>query len=172
MKPIFLIGLPGSGKSTFGKSLASALNLNHVDLDQLIESKNNKSINALFEIHGEAYFREIERNALQELLDKSSTDILSCGGGTPCFYDNMSRMNAAGLTVFLDIPVATIVKRVATNHDRPLLKKKNLEKTITQMRVERIQYYNQAQIIFSEPGNQAKQVLEIQSYLKIQSKGK
>ena len=172
MKPIFLIGLPGSGKSTFGKSLASVLNLNHVDLDQLIESKNNKSINALFEIHGEAYFREIERNALQELLDKSSTDILSCGGGTPCFYDNMSRMNAAGLTVFLDIPVATIVKRVATNHDRPLLKKKNLEKTITQMRVERIQYYNQAQIIFSEPGNQAKQVLEIQSYLKIQSKGK
>ena len=129
-------------------------------------------INALFEIHGEAYFREIERNALQELLDKSSTDILSCGGGTPCFYDNMSRMNAAGLTVFLDIPVATIVKRVATNHDRPLLKKKNLEKTITQMRVERIQYYNQAQIIFSESGNQVKQVLEIQSYLKIQSKGK
>jgi shikimate kinase len=172
MKPIFLIGLPGSGKSTFGKSLASVLNLNHVDLDQLIESKNNKSINALFEIHGEAYFREIERNALKELLDKSSTDILSCGGGTPCFYDNMSRMKAAGLTVFLDIPVATIVKRVATNHDRPLLKKKNLEKTITQMRVERIQYYNQAQIIFSEPGNQAKQVLEIQSYLKIQSKGK
>ena len=84
----------------------------------------------------------------------------------------MSRMNAAGLTVFLDIPVAIIVKRVATNHDRPLLKNKNLEKTITQMRVERIQYYNQAQIIFSEPGNQAKQVLEIQSYLKIQSKGK
>jgi shikimate kinase len=167
MKPIFLIGLPGSGKSTFGKSLASVLNLNHVDLDQLIESKNNKSINALFEIHGEAYFREIERNALQELLDKSSTDILSCGGGTPCFYDNMSRMNAAGLTVFLDIPVATIVERVATNHARPLLKKKNLEKTITQMRVERIQYYNQAQIIFSEPGNQAKQVLEIQSNLKI-----
>ena len=128
MKPIFLIGLPGSGKSTFGKSLASALNLNHVDLDQLIESKNNKSINALFEIHGEAYFREIERNALQELLDKSSTDILSCGGGTPCFYDNMSRMNAAGLTVFLDIPVATIVKRVATNHDRPLLKKQEFRK--------------------------------------------
>ena len=172
MKPIFLIGLPGSGKSTFGKSLASALNLNHVDLDQLIESKNNKSINALFEIHGEAYFREIERNALQELLDKSSTDILSCGGGTPCFYDNMSRMNAAGLTVFLDIPVATIVKRVATNHDRPLLKKKNLEKTITQMRVERIQYYNQAQFVFGDPGNQAEQVLEIQAFLKIQAQGK
>ena len=172
MKPIFLIGLPGSGKSTFGKSLASALNLNHVDLDQLIESKNNKSINALFEIHGEAYFREIERNALKELLDKSSTDILSCGGGTPCFYDNMSRMKAAGLTVFLDIPVATIVKRVATNHDRPLLKKKNLEKTITQMRVERIQYYNQAQFVFGDPGNQAEQVLEIQAFLKIQAQGK
>jgi shikimate kinase len=172
MKPIFLIGLPGSGKSTFGKSLASELNLNHVDLDQLIESKNNKSIDALFEIHGEAYFREIERNTLQELLEKSSSDILSCGGGTPCFYDNMSRMNAAGLTVFLDIPVATIVKRVAINHNRPLLKNKNLKKTITQMRIERIQYYNQAQIIFSEPGNQAKQVLEIQSYLKIQPKGK
>ena len=115
MKPIFLIGLPGSGKSIFGKSLAAALDLNHVDLDQVIESKTNKSIDALFEIHGEAYFREIEKNALQELLEKSSTDILSCGGGTPCFYDNMSRMNAAGLTVFLDIPVATIVKRVAKN---------------------------------------------------------
>ena len=61
MKPIFLIGLPGSGKSIFGKSLAAALDLNHVDLDQVIESKTNKSIDALFEIHGEAYFREIEK---------------------------------------------------------------------------------------------------------------
>ena len=168
MKPIFLIGLPGSGKSTFGKSLASALNLNHVDLDQLIESKNNKSINALFEIYGEAYFREIERNALQELLEKSSSDILSCGGGTPCFYDNMSRMNAAGLTIFLDIPVATIVKRVVDNHDRPLLKKKNLEKTIIQLRGERIKYYHQAKLIFDETHTLAEAVEEIQPYLKIQ----
>ena len=128
MKPIFLIGLPGSGKSIFGKSLAAALDLNHVDLDQVIESKTNKSIDALFEIHGEAYFREIEKNALQELLEKSSTDILSCGGGTPCFYDNMSRMNVAGLTIFLDIPVSTIVKRIAENHDRPLLKNKEFRK--------------------------------------------
>jgi shikimate kinase len=81
-------------------------------------------------------------------------------------------MNTAGLTVFLDIRVSTIIKRLAKNHDRPLLKNKNLEKTITQMRVERIQYYNQAQIIFGESRNQAKQVLEIQSYLKIKSKGK
>ena len=80
-------------------------------------------------------------------------------------------MNTAGLTVFLDIRVGT-KKRLTKNHDRPLLKNKNLEKTITQMRVERIQYYNQAQIIFGESGNQAKQVLEIQSYLKIKSKGK
>ena len=172
MKPIFLIGLPGSGKSIFGKSLAAALDLNHVDLDQVIEAKANKSIAAIFEASGEAYFREIERNTLQRLLEEPHAEIISCGGGTPCFYDNMSRMNAAGLTVFLDIPVATIVKRVAKNHDRPLLKKKNLEKTITQMRVERIQYYNQAQFVFGDPGNQAEQVLEIQAFLKIQAQGK
>ena len=172
MKPIFLIGLPGSGKSTFGKSLATALDLNHVDLDPVIEAKANKSIAAIFEAPGEAYFREIERNTLQRLLEEPHAKIISCGGGTPCFYDNMSRMNAAGLTVFLDIPVATIVKRVAKNHDRPLLKNKNLEKTITQMRVERIQYYNQAQIVFGEPGNLAEQVLEIQAFLKIQAQGK
>ncbi|MDA9905704.1 shikimate kinase [Cyclobacteriaceae bacterium] len=171
MKPIFLIGLPGSGKSIFGKSLAATLDLNHVDLDQVIESKTNKSIDALFEIHGEAYFREIEKNALQELLEKSSTDILSCGGGTPCFYDNMSRMNVAGLTIFLDIPVSTIVKRIAENHDRPLLKNKNLEKKITQLRVERLQYYHQAQLIFNETHDPIESVGEIQSFLKIQSKG-
>ena len=112
MKNIFLIGLPASGKSTFGKSIADALSLNHIDLDRVIEAKTNKSISNIFKLYGEKYFREIERDALCELLDRSSNDIISCGGGTPCFYDNMNRMNAVGLTIFLDIPVAVIIKRV------------------------------------------------------------
>jgi|TARA_B110000046_G_scaffold185663_1_gene228423 shikimate kinase len=171
MKPIFLIGLPGSGKSTFGKSIAAALDLKHIDLDKVIESRVNKSIDGIFKTFGETYFREIERNALQELLDKPSTDIISCGGGTPCFYENMGRMNAAGLTVFLDVPVVTIVKRVSENNDRPLLKNKNLEKTITKLRVERLPYYRQAQLIFNETHHLVESVEKIQSFLKIQSKG-
>tara|TARA_X000001036_G_C20693308_1_gene810277 strand:- start:8498 stop:9007 length:510 start_codon:yes stop_codon:yes gene_type:complete len=168
LKNIFLIGLPGSGKSTFGKSLASELDINHIDLDQVIESKAKKSITDIFKAHGETYFREIERKTLQEFLEEPQAEIISCGGGTPCFYDNMSRMNAAGLTIFLDIPVATIVKRVVDNHDRPLLKKKNLEKTIIQLRGERIKYYHQAKLIFDETHTLAEAVEEIQPYLKIQ----
>jgi shikimate kinase len=137
----------------------------------VIESRVNKSIDGIFKTFGETYFREIERNALQELLDKPSTDIISCGGGTPCFYENMGRMNAAGLTVFLDVPVVTIVKRVSENNDRPLLKNKNLEKTITKLRVERLPYYRQAQLIFNETHHLVESVEKIQSFLKIQSKG-
>ena len=85
MKNIFLIGLPASGKSTFGKSIAEVLSLNHVDLDQAIEAKTNKSISAIFKLYGEKYFREIERDILNWLLDRSNTDIISCGGGTLVF---------------------------------------------------------------------------------------
>ena len=169
MKNIFLIGLPASGKSTFGKSIADALNLNHVDLDQVIEANTNKSISTIFKLYGEKYFREIERDTLSELFDRSNTYIISCGGGTPCFYDNMSRMNAVGLTIFLDIAVAVIVKRVVQNHDRPLLKEKNLEKTIIRLRSERIKYYQQANIIFNESHALKEIVKKIQIYLKIKS---
>ena len=169
MKNIFLIGLPASGKSTFGKSIADALSLNHVDLDQVIEAKTNKSISTIFKLYGEKYFREIERDALRGLLDRSSTDIISCGGGTPCFYDNMNRMNAVGLTIFLDTPVAVIVKRAIDNHNRPLLKEKNLEETIIQLRTERIKYYQQANLIFNESKSLEEIIKKIQIYLKIES---
>ena len=169
MKNIFLIGLPASGKSTYGKSIADVLSLNHVDLDQVIEAKTNKSISTIFKLYGEKYFREIERDALHGLLDRSSTDIISCGGGTPCFYDNMNRMNAVGLTIFLDIPVAVIIKRVVDNHDRPLLKEKNLEKKIIQLRSDRIKIYQQANLIFNEYHDLAEIVKKIQIYLKIES---
>ena len=169
MKNIFLIGLPASGKSTFGKSIADALSLNHIDLDWVIEAKTNKSVSNIFKLYGEKYFREIERDALHGLLDRSNIVIISCGGGTPCFYDNMSRMNAAGLTIFLDIPVAVIIKRVVDNHDRPLLKAKNLEETITQLRTERIKYYQQANLIFNESEAIEEIVKKVQIYLKIES---
>ena len=169
MKNIFLIGLPASGKSTFGKSIADALNLNHVDLDKVIEANTNKSISTIFKLYGEKYFREIERDILHRLLDGSNTDIISCGGGTPCFYDNMNRMNAVGITIFLDIAVDVIVKRVKETHDRPLLKMKNLEETIIQLRSERIKYYQQANLIFNESHPVAEIVKKIQIYLKIKS---
>ena len=169
MKNIFLIGLPASGKSTFGKSIADALNLNHVDLDQVIEANTNKSISTIFKLYGEKYFREIERDALSKLFDRSNTYIISCGGGTPCFYDNMNRMNAVGITIFLDIAVDVIVKRVKETHDRPLLKMKNLEETIIQLRSERIKYYQQANLIFNESHPVAEIVKKIQIYLKIKS---
>ena len=169
MKNIFLIGLPASGKSTFGKSIAEALGLKHVDLDQAIEAKTNKSISAIFKLYGEKYFREIERDILHGLLDRSNTEIISCGGGTPCFYDNMSRMNAEGLTIFLDIPVDVIVKQAVENHNRPLLKDKNLEETLMQLRSERIKYYQQANLIINETHAIEEIIKKIQIYLKIES---
>ena len=100
MKRIIIIGYMGSGKTTVGRALAKELNLTFYDLDWYIESRMRKTVKQLFDEMGEEGFRKIEHNMLHEVAEFEDT-VISCGGGTPCFFDNMDYMNRQGETVYL-----------------------------------------------------------------------
>ena len=124
--PIFLIGYMASGKTTLGRALAAATGRRFIDLDEYIEASAGKTISQIFAEDGESHFRETESRSLVELIDNPdrSNLIIACGGGTPCFGDNMSMMNGAGLTVWLTAPIEVIVRRlVAERSARPLVSK-------------------------------------------------
>ncbi|MGC9373511.1 MAG: shikimate kinase [Bacteroidales bacterium] len=128
MMRIFLIGFMASGKSTIGKKLAHKLNLPFVDLDTYIEKKFNTTIRFLMYEKGQEEFRVIEKEALSEVIEKYKDAIISTGGGTPCFFDNMERMRKNGTTIYLEIDVPTLVNRLLyAKNDRPLIWGKSKE---------------------------------------------
>lgn len=100
MTRIILIGYMGAGKTTIGKALAKDLGLMFYDLDWYIESRMRKTVAQIFKERGEEGFREIERNMLHEVAEFENV-VISCGGGTPCFFDNMEYMNLQGQTLYL-----------------------------------------------------------------------
>ncbi|MDW3212296.1 MAG: shikimate kinase [Reichenbachiella sp.] len=119
---IFLVGMPGSGKSSLGKQLAEKLNRNFFDLDAEIERMAGWVIPDIFEQVGEDYFRELENSVLLMLIRLNEPAVIATGGGAPCFYDNMDQMNSAGATIFIDTPMDTIVERVKKEKStRPLV---------------------------------------------------
>lgn len=121
MKPLFIIGYMGCGKTTFGKSLAEATGLCFIDLDHFIEKRYASTIPEIFAKHGEDGFRKIERDMLIEVSSSENT-IISCGGGTPCFFDNMDIMNNRGTTLWLQTTEECLYNRLTLlRHTRPLL---------------------------------------------------
>ncbi|WP_420582483.1 shikimate kinase [Reichenbachiella sp.] len=119
---IFLVGMPGSGKSTLGKQLAEQLGRNFFDLDAEIERMAGWVIPDIFEQVGEDYFRELENSVLLMLIRLNEPAVIATGGGAPCFYDNMDQMNTAGATIFIDTPMDTIIERVKKEKSaRPLV---------------------------------------------------
>ena len=127
---IFLTGLMGSGKSYWGRQLAAHFRRPFLDLDKGIEMAERKSIADIFALHGEAYFRQAERNTLLSLMHYPKF-VMSCGGGTPCFFDNMNAMKQAGVVIWLNPPLATLAQRLLPGHlKRPLIKSARSEEDI------------------------------------------
>lgn len=122
-KPIFLIGYMASGKTTLGEALAASTGRRFVDLDRYIEQSSGKTVSRIFAEHGEHSFRDMETKALAALAgDCDDGLIIACGGGTPCFGDNMDIMNAAGVTVWLVAPTEVIIRRLLLDRaNRPLV---------------------------------------------------
>ena len=150
---IFLIGLPGSGKTTLGKSLAERLKLPFLDLDTELEKSEGQPIKAIFANRGENYFREIESSLLNAYCGEAEDFVMPTGGGTPCFNKNMEAMNKAGQSIFLDVTAAEIASRLKKTNlsDRPLLSGLNqeqLEAKIESLRLERISFYKMASFTF------------------------
>ena len=118
----FLLGMMGSGKSTLGRSLAAEIGIPFIDLDEAVVSYIGQTIPEVFESRGEDEFRRIESLILQQFCLSQDSFVMATGGGTPCFGDNLETMKHAGKTVFLDVPVQTLVTRLATNKSgRPLI---------------------------------------------------
>ncbi len=145
MPKIFLIGMPGSGKSTIGKKLASQLNYSFLDFDGEIERNEGATIKAIFELKGEPYFRQIEAQVLSKVSDIEKNIVIATGGGTPCFYNGIQLMNLSGITVFIDVSTQVLKERLASDIDRPLLQK-DVTKKIQELYDERIAKYSKARI--------------------------
>lgn len=165
MKPlVFLVGFMGAGKTTLGKKLANKLQLPVFDLDTYIESKAGKSIAKIFAQDGEATFRTMESNYLGSLIEETNTTgaILSLGGGTPCFNNNMEIILKSGVAVYLNPPIGVTLSRIEnTGNTRPLIANKSKEELrvyVENVLAERSKYYAQAQITFDSSKSSASDV--------------
>lgn len=151
---IYLIGMPGSGKTTLGKKLASKLMLEFVDLDEEIEKREQKAIPEIFSQQGEDYFRLVESTLLHEWAASSKTFVMSTGGGAPCFHKGIEVINNTGISIFLDVSVAKLAKRVAEQTNRPLLHAQGNDELIEKLqklRLSRIPFYQQARFSVTNP---------------------
>ncbi len=147
MRRIIIIGYMGAGKTTVGKALSKELNIPFYDLDWYIESRMRKTVPQIFAERGEEGFRKIEHNMLHEVAEFEDV-IISCGGGTPCFYDNMEYMNAQGDTVYLKASPEVLYGHLKIGKtERPLLKNKTpeeMQEYIREQLDKREEYYLQA----------------------------
>ena len=149
---IFLIGYMGAGKTTLGRALAKELKIAFIDLDNYIEERLCKSISQIFAEKGEEGFREIERRMLHEAGEFENV-VISTGGGTPCFFDNIEYMNRQGATVFLDVPVERLFIRLSiARKKRPLIMGKSDEELrcfIAEQLAKRLPHYSKAKQRFT-----------------------
>ena len=147
MRRIVLIGYMGSGKTTVGRALAKELQLPFYDLDWYIENRMRKKVSQIFAEQGEEGFRRIERNMLHEVAEFEDV-VISCGGGTPCFFDNMDYMNSQAQVVWLRCEPEVLHKHLLMGKgDRPLLKGKNPDELLVFIREQlayREQFYAKA----------------------------
>jgi shikimate kinase len=171
LSKIFLVGLPGAGKSHFASILASRMNYQSLDLDQMIVEHEKKSIHQIFKDSGEEYFRVIEQKMLNETFQKSKV-VVATGGGTPCFFNNMEMMNQRGITIFLDTPIAHIHARIKNDQERPLLQSENLNAKLHQLYRERVSFYRKGKLILKNtPTDDFAELLHRIQALENQSKG-
>lgn len=151
MKSIIIIGYMGAGKTTVGKALAKELGVMFYDLDWYIETRMHKTVKEIFDEKGEEGFRFIEHNMLHEVAEFENV-VVSCGGGTPCFFDNMDYMNQLGTTVYLKATPETLYAHLQMGKGvRPLLLNKTPEEVetfIKEQLKQREPFYLKAQHIF------------------------
>ena len=134
MRRIILIGYMGAGKTTVGKALSKELGIIFYDLDWYIENRMRKSVSQIFAERGEEGFRKMEHNMLHEVAEFEDV-IISCGGGTPCFFDNMDYLNQQGQVVYLKADPEVLYKHLMmAKVERPLIKGKSHDELLAFIR--------------------------------------
>lgn len=151
MRRVFLVGYMGAGKTTVGRLLAKRAGLTFIDLDHYIEGRYHKAVPAIFAEKGEEAFRDMERRMLHEVAEFEDV-LISTGGGSPCFFDNMAFMNTHGTTVYLKVSVEELANRLEVcKQNRPVLKNRSGEELrafIRENLEKRLPFYSQASVIF------------------------
>jgi len=148
---ISLVGYMGSGKSHISKILSEKINFRLIDLDKEISRRNKLTIPEIFDKKGEIYFRKLEREMLEEILATQENLVLSLGGGTPVYYNNMEIINSNSKSIFLRASIATLSERISKQKEkRPLIANisdENLPEFIAKHLFERNEFYGKAQFI-------------------------
>jgi shikimate kinase len=164
---VVLIGYMASGKSTLGRILAAKLNYRFIDLDEYIEEKENKLIKDIFKSKGEIYFRALETETLKKLLSEKDNIILSLGGGTPCYSNNMETILSANnvTSIYLKASIPTLINRLkGEKGKRPLIAHIETDDLLAEFigkhLFERSQFYNEAQITVSTDNKKALDIIE------------
>ena len=147
---IFLVGMPGVGKSYWGKKLAEHYGLSFTDLDEYIGSNEGKTIPQLIGEGSEELFRDLENKYLIRLINNTDSKVvIACGGGTPCFSDNMRTMKLAGIVIYLEADVEYLYENVLRDGDtRPLLgKTTSVRYQLERLQQKRKKWYEEAHYI-------------------------
>lgn len=155
----------GSGKTHWGRRLAAKLGMPFYDLDSLIIEKENKSVADIFATKGEEFFRFLEKETLEAITDQQEGFILSCGGGTPCFFNNIEFMKKHGKVVWLNTAVDVLRQRLQRERlSRPLIaevSEDELQRYIVRKLSERRMYYQQADVTVSEENTNLDELIRI-----------
>jgi len=164
---VVLLGYMASGKSTIGKILAKNLNYTFIDLDNYIVEKENLTVPEIFKQKGEIYFRKLETNYLKKLLSLSNNVVLSLGGGTPCYSNNMEIiLQTENVTsIYLKASIENLVSKLENKKaKRPLVAhlktKEDLTEFIGKHLFERSYFYNQAEFVLTTDRKKKKDIIE------------
>ncbi|WOE74138.1 shikimate kinase [Parasphingorhabdus sp. SCSIO 66989] len=144
-RPIVLVGLMGSGKSTIGRRLANSLKLRFVDADEEIEKAADRTISEIFDEYGEKQFRDGERRVIARLIGKDPI-VLATGGGAFVNDDTRALIKRDALSIWLDADLETLVERVSRKDTRPLLRNKSPRDVLTKLAAERNPLYAEADL--------------------------
>ena len=150
-RPLVLVGLMGSGKSAVGRRTAKKLGLNFIDSDQKIVNKAGISITEIFELAGEAKFREMEFQAIAKLT-LSKPQVIATGGGAFCFPRTARLLLTKTLVVWLKAQPETLLGRIGSTKSRPLLNNDDPLATLAKLNNERARHYQKAQIEIDTDG--------------------
>ncbi len=145
---LFLLGFMATGKSMIGKAIASKFGMQFIDADSAIEEKMQMSIPEIFAKYGEARFRELEREFIEQDVPEKGC-IISCGGGLPCRDDMPELIKTKGISICLFAPIDLILERIQKDDNRPLMQVENPREKIAKLLEERKDFYLKSDIIIS-----------------------